>query len=288
VLFRSIKKIRTNGGTQGRDVVIREIVIDYTEKIKEGFHFPPVDAFDDGQDIWLADGFHRYDAHVRAKLATIWCRLHKGTKRDAVLFSCGANTNHGLRRSNNDKIRSVMRILNDDEWCRWTNGRIAKHCGVSESFVASQRPRSIQADATGPIRLTIRGGVERLIDTSPRPKPVREPDTIVEAPSFTPPVARTAGNPLREFLASLRADDVPHRTNVKTDVGMAQVVTDDAVYHVAAGFNVASFLEAFGSVTFLRWALGVKRAVIVGPISDELAPYVEAARKNGVGVKPLG
>ena len=101
--------------------------------------FKPIKIIYDGKDWWLADGFHRYFAHKRAKVNTIDADISNGTKRDAWIYSLSANGKHGLPRSNEDKRRSVMRALNDIELCDKTNIEIAKICDVSDMTVGRIR-----------------------------------------------------------------------------------------------------------------------------------------------------
>jgi len=62
--------------------------------------------------------------------------IKTGTKREAVLYSVGANTTHVLRRCNDDKRQAVTTLLKDDEWGKWSDGEIAKRCCVSHQFVS--------------------------------------------------------------------------------------------------------------------------------------------------------
>jgi len=107
--------------------------------MKAGVQFPPVTVFFDGDNYWCADGFHRVQAALRANIAKIDADVRQGTQRDAILFSCGANANHGLRRSNADKRRAVMKLLTDDEWGKWSSREIAKRCAVSHTFIDDLR-----------------------------------------------------------------------------------------------------------------------------------------------------
>lgn len=43
----------------------------FQQDLEEGAEFPPVVVFGDGLYYWLADGFHRFYAHQRAKRVTI-------------------------------------------------------------------------------------------------------------------------------------------------------------------------------------------------------------------------
>jgi hypothetical protein len=82
----------------------------YAESMRDGIEFPPIDVFTDeqsGQCI-LADGFHRYTAHLSIKPnEPIRCLVHEGRVDDARIFACGANAKHGLRRTNEDKRKAV-------------------------------------------------------------------------------------------------------------------------------------------------------------------------------------
>ena len=56
-----------------------------------------------------------------------------------MLFSLGVNATHGLRRSNADKRKAVMTLLEDSEWSQWSNREVARRCGVNEKTVRNLR-----------------------------------------------------------------------------------------------------------------------------------------------------
>lgn len=135
----SVAEIKINGGTQPRSEIDESVVSDYAEAMQGGAQFPPVAVFFDGAAYWLADGFHRTHAARRAKMTEISAEIHDGTKRDAILYSVGANYGHGLRRTNDDKRKAVMTLLEDGEWSQWSNVEIAKQCAVDEKTVRKYR-----------------------------------------------------------------------------------------------------------------------------------------------------
>lgn len=137
----NIADIRINGGTQSRASIDRNVVGDYADAMAAGDTFPPVVVFFDGKAYWLADGFHRYEAYARAKIDSVQADVRQGTQRDAILFSVGANASHGLRRTNDDKRRAVLTLLNDKEWAKWSDREIARHCAVDHKTVAGLRPK---------------------------------------------------------------------------------------------------------------------------------------------------
>lgn len=135
--------IRTDGGTQMRAEIQTDVFQDYRDKWIAGVEFDPIDVFFDGAEYWIADGFHRFYGAREAQKSAIMARIHNGTVRDAILFACSANVSHGLRRSNEDKRRAVMALLEDDEWGQWSDNRIAEQAGVSQPFVGNIRRQLI-------------------------------------------------------------------------------------------------------------------------------------------------
>lgn len=134
--------IVNDGGTQMRAGMDAATITEYEEAIKgaDGWPFPPVVVFHDGEKYWLADGFHRVNAaHRSGKHTAIPAEVKAGTRRDAILYAAGANASHGLRRTNGDKRRAVEVLLKDVEWSQWSNVEIAKRCQVAESSVRNIR-----------------------------------------------------------------------------------------------------------------------------------------------------
>ncbi|MEM7170434.1 MAG: ParB/RepB/Spo0J family partition protein [Pseudomonadota bacterium] len=135
----SIAEIRTDGGTQPRCNMSEELVKEYAEAMENGKEFPPVTLFWDGADYWLADGFHRLFAANELGKADIAADVVPGSQRDAILHSVGANAQHGLRRTNSDKRRAVVTLLEDPEWSQWSDRQIARYCAVSNNLVSRIR-----------------------------------------------------------------------------------------------------------------------------------------------------
>ena len=132
----ALTKITAVAGTQAREKINQETVDSYAEHLADGGIFPPIILFFDGCDYWLADGWHRYLAHLKIGCLTIHEEIRLGTRRDAHKYSLGANNAHGLQRTNADKRKAVNDALADAEWATWTTREIAKLCAVSHNMVA--------------------------------------------------------------------------------------------------------------------------------------------------------
>ncbi len=215
-----IADIRTDGGTQSRAGLNQDIVRDYAQEMQAGAEFPPVTVFHDGSAYWLADGFHRIAAAREAGLIEFPADVRQGTRRDAVLHSVGANGRHGLRRTNEDKRRAVIMLLEDEEWAAWSNYEIARRCDVSEGFVRGLRPHYVQ-NVVSETRYTTKHGTAATMNTANighKPAPVRyaaEPDfnqDTPDAPTIDP--ALTPGKLYRceDCGAQVKKVDVEWKT----------------------------------------------------------------------------
>lgn len=134
-----LSDIKLDTELQSRVSISDEAVDDYSEALREGAKFPPVTVFHDGSSYFLADGWHRYYAHKKAGLAIIEATVINGTFRDAKRYSFGANDTNGLRKTNADKRKAVMSMLDDMEWADWNDSAIAKECKVSSMTVGRIR-----------------------------------------------------------------------------------------------------------------------------------------------------
>lgn len=134
-----LSRIKRDKRAQPRAQISETIIAEYLETIRGGVYLPPLRVFYDGDDYWLADGFHRIEARSRNEERFVECSVEPGGLRDAILYSCKANATHGVRRSDDDKRRAVLTLLEDEEWGRWSDRTIAGRCGVSHPFVARIR-----------------------------------------------------------------------------------------------------------------------------------------------------
>lgn len=135
-----IADIRRDGGTQLRVGTHEDTILEYAEAMKAGVVFPPVVVFRDADEaLWLADGFQRIDAADRCKRKTVDADVREGSVRDAILYACGANIDHGLRRNRDDARRAILQLLQDPEWVQRSDLWISEICRVSPTTVGKYR-----------------------------------------------------------------------------------------------------------------------------------------------------
>ena len=150
-----LTEITVDSALQGRCKLNQEVVDEYSEVLREGGKLPAIKVYRVGSRHYLVDGWHRYFAHKKAGLADIEVDIIDGTIRDATRYAAGANDDHGLRRNNDDKRKSVMMLLDDLEWAEWSDREIAKASKVSSMFVGKVRkalglqPESVKAVVNG-------------------------------------------------------------------------------------------------------------------------------------------
>jgi hypothetical protein len=163
-----LAQIHVAGETQARERLDRQVIAEYAEAMMEGAIFPSVVLFFDGDEgFYIGDGFHRIQAAQEVGFTTIRAEVRRGGARAAQLYAASANQTHGLRRTNADKRRAVLILLQDDEWHQWSDREIARHCGVSPTFIGSLRSSLSTVDSeAGQRTYTTKHGTMTTMDTT--------------------------------------------------------------------------------------------------------------------------
>jgi ParB-like chromosome segregation protein Spo0J len=161
--------IRIDGNTQSRIRSDDDLINHYAERMEEGDEFPPVVVFLDGKDYWLSDGFHRYHATRKNGEATIKVKVLHGTKRDAKWHGMGANISHGKPPTREDKRHNIEIILHDIEWEEKSDREIAKHCGVSNTFVSKMR-KELMIEPSPTLEVTRKGKTKTIANPANKKK----------------------------------------------------------------------------------------------------------------------
>jgi hypothetical protein len=142
----AVAEIKQDSEIAARDLD-PDIVAEYAERMQAGDVFPPLRVMRDADGTrWLVEGWRRLDAARWNKIESIRCEIQEGDRRAALLASAGVNATHGLRRTNEDKQRAVLKLLEDREWSRWSDREIARQCKVSPTFVGAVRA-TVHADS---------------------------------------------------------------------------------------------------------------------------------------------
>jgi hypothetical protein len=133
-------QIRMDGGTQPRSELLIPVMEDYAELMRGGTQFTAIKVFFDGKDYWLADGFHRIGAALRARPNDpIEADVIQGTLSDAQWYSFSANKAHGLPRTPEDRVRAIKAALMHPAGRSKSNREIADHVGCHFETVAKYR-----------------------------------------------------------------------------------------------------------------------------------------------------
>jgi hypothetical protein len=133
-----LAKVQIDRSTQARVRKNPEWVESLGEILAQGKDFTdPVEVYDDGFVYWVGDGFHRLDAYARAGRLKIKARVREGTHRDAMIHAAGANSEHGLHRSQKDVRRAISLLLDDDDLARLSDRTLAQLAYCSDKTVAA-------------------------------------------------------------------------------------------------------------------------------------------------------
>jgi hypothetical protein len=140
-LTLKLTQIRTDGDTQARVKIDKDVLADYIALYREGVIFPPLEVRFDGKQYWLVDGHIRHGAASIAGLTEHDVVVVPGKKLDAQWASYGANKTHGAHRTSADKQNAVRMALKHPNAAGMSDRELADHVGVSHPTVAKYRPQ---------------------------------------------------------------------------------------------------------------------------------------------------
>ena len=143
-----ISSITADSASQPRDCLSISRLDQFAQMLANGDELTPVTVFYDGDVHWLGDGFHRYEAYIRAGRTDIPAKIYQGTLRDAILCGIQSNTQNGLGLSPKERKNAARRLLLDPEWSKWSVNHIAKICGLAHRVV-----RNLKIDSSYPSSL---------------------------------------------------------------------------------------------------------------------------------------
>jgi ParB-like chromosome segregation protein Spo0J len=113
----------------------------YREHEGDDAPLPLLDVFWIDHAYYVADGHHRLAAAQKASLATLQCRVFRGTRQEAFLHAVRANAGRGVPFHYGDYERIVTRMLTHPDTAALSNREIARRIGCSHTYVNHLRPR---------------------------------------------------------------------------------------------------------------------------------------------------
>lgn len=141
-MFLKIEELVVDSRFQSRVALNDDAIQDYAARYDEGLKLPPLSVVKVEERYILVDGFHRYEALKKLGDYEVEVTVLKGeTEEDARYMSWAANKAHGLQRSNADKRKTVLEMLNHPVYGKQADRQIALHIGVSNTYVSSLRNR---------------------------------------------------------------------------------------------------------------------------------------------------
>lgn len=179
----SLKDIDIKNSPFPRKNLWDDAVADYADAYTRKCKMPPLVAFSHTKGLFLADGHHRYAALEKIGAQDAQVEVHLGGFEQALRYALTANTTHGLRRTNADKIQCVK--LARHQWPNSSNRQLADICGVSPSLVDTIMKKS------KPQKVPLKGTPQGLTTSAPtvdqNEKPLdKKPGTEVAIPAELP------------------------------------------------------------------------------------------------------
>jgi hypothetical protein len=165
-LFLDIERIRRDGQTEGRVAPSSTVIDEYANLMKNGFDFPPVRTWFDGENYWLSDGFQRLAAAESIGRNKIAALAFSGSRDDAEWDSFNANSLHGSRRTKADIRWLIQRAACHANASRLSSNQIARHLGIPEATFRRWRELLSSSDDEDATVVAIRKGKPYEMDTA--------------------------------------------------------------------------------------------------------------------------
>ena len=160
-----LSDIHVDPHLQVRADVDQDMIDEYTQAMKDGAVFPPIQLTATGNGYRLVDGRHRFEAANRIGLKTINAEVITAEGPMALATAIKANSAHGRQLSSQEKREALERLLQDSVVVGWSDRSISRATGLSGALVADCRKHICipRADAQ---RLVGRGGKTFTMNTA--------------------------------------------------------------------------------------------------------------------------
>lgn len=244
----SISEIICIPDIQIRFAVAESTVKEYAAQVKEGVEFDPISLVRDVEGrLIMADGFHRLGAYQLAGCDKIPARIDEDHPKEALSYALeialARNCRHGRTMSVKERRMAVRKALSDKRLARWSDKKLAQHCGVSAGLVAQIRAGDEPKPKVREETTTV-SEHERALPTTHEPEPeVSEEITILRkwikdgrmdwptaAEIFETKKARPALLPKAPTLIDLKSGDKlvgQHNAVVTVDKGKVTIQIEE-------------------------------------------------------------
>lgn len=166
----STSLLRLDDRLQCRESIPEGILKEYEDGWRDKVAFPPVQVFEVDGELYVTDGFCRVVAAQNVGKSRIEAVIAKGTWKDALRAACGANSQHGLRRTVADKRKAANLAISEfpDESSRV----LAEMVGVSHRYILNLRGQAATTDKL--VSEVIGDAADDAVAVEPKaPKPIK-------------------------------------------------------------------------------------------------------------------
>jgi hypothetical protein len=276
VLYLEIAEIERDAELQARIELTAEVVKEYAQQMAAGATFPPVLVFARAGACSLVDGFHRVAARELLGFTTVLAETREGTREEAVWYGLTVNQKHGLRRTNDDKHRCVVKALTHPRGQMLSDRQLASHCGVHHytvSRIRQELERSHVIEARDTLVVT-RGGVsyKQRRHKSRESELPKEAPPLVRVPAV--PVAVDPATPMQlprrlDTVVTARAETDGHE-RVRQLIRQAHRKLDEALREVSQCDPDRKLKSLSLHLTHLRQELSVAEDRLAQPTAERL------------------
>lgn len=246
-------------------------VAEYAQEMEDEASFPPVVCYNDGQRVYLVDGWIRYLAAKKLGRKAIAAEVRVGSRKEMRLFASASNASHGLQRTLADRRLAVLITLEEEP--TWTVHRVSSHCRVSLGLTTGIVEVKRRMPAVPPAEVAGKSARELLNKPKPAPKPTPKPAPAASANPWVGTLDAKARDedevPATRSTVPTAADDLELDVEAMEDAAHEQEITKDQMMRAGRKW-----------VRFARM-LGLDLHATLDEIIADMVVKAEVARRRG-------
>ncbi len=225
-----------------------ELNADAVQQYSEAESLPPIDVCEGGGKYFLGDGRHRLESKRATNTKKVTARVRRFATAEearaaAQLTAFGANSEHGLPRTKEDKRAAIRACLAVPEYAEQSDRRIAEMCKVGHWLVGQVREELTNANKlTGK---AAKGSPERKASGNPAgQKPAAKPETVRATSPAPEPKSAAKPDPLPVLPPEPEEEPAPIQAGKRAKDARGRVIPEPLAELFARGKSFVNDVRA--------------------------------------------
>jgi ParB-like chromosome segregation protein Spo0J len=119
-----VDRIKRHAFLMMRVELSQPTITTYAAALESGAEFPPIECTEVDGELLLTNGFHRLAGHQNAGRTEIQAIVTERDMDDALLAAARSDNYNGLKRTNADKRKAILALLENKQWSEMSKVRL--------------------------------------------------------------------------------------------------------------------------------------------------------------------